>query len=254
MTGRRALAWGAAAAAAWVLLAAISASLSPVARRPLLDGTITGAEYRWVDPPPELEPTNVPPSGAGFEIGFDGGESEADVVFTPDNQVTLVATTGMLADPRARTLRLDVTPEASPSAGALPAGLAPFGNAIRIEAETTPGGAVERFDSPMTLVLVYPATPNLHATEHEILWSADDGATWTRLDTTDSPGAQQAQAEIEAPGTVVVAGIPSAPPEPGGTGETGGTRDALSTVLLVVAGGSLLIGIGLLVRARGRED
>ena len=250
MTGRRALAWGVAAAAAWIILAAIAASLSPLARRPLLDGFITGAEYRWVVPPPELEATNLPPSGAGFELALSDGESEADVVITPDNQVTLVATTGMVADPRARTLRLDATPEAPSASETLPGELEPFGNVIRIDAETTPGGAVEGFDQTMTVVLVYPATPNLHATEHEMLWSAD-GETWTRLETTDSPGAQQVQAEIDAPGYVVAAGIPTAPPAPS---DRGGTQNALSTILLVVAGGSLLIGIGLLVRARGRDD
>jgi hypothetical protein len=100
----------------------------------------------------------------------------------------------------------------------------------------------------MTVVLVYPATPNLHATEHELLWSAD-GATWTPLDTTDSLGAQQAQGEIDAPGFVVVSGVPIAAPSPGGTDDAGATNP-LSTILLIVAGSSLLIGVGFLVRAR----
>jgi hypothetical protein len=248
MTRRRALAWGAVAAASWIALAAMSASLSPVARRPLLDGLVTGVDYRWVDPPAALAPTNVPPSGAEFDLRFRGGASEADVVFTPDNQVTLVAPESMVTDDRARTLRLAVTPDAPSSVAPLPGDLEPFGNVIRIEATITPGGNVERFDAAMTVVLVYPATPNLHATEHELLWSAD-GTAWTPLDTTDSIGAQQAQGEIDAPGFVVVGGVPTAAPSGDGA-EGPGAANPLSTILLIVAGSSLLIGIGLLVRAR----
>ena len=248
MTRRRALVWGAVAAASWISLAAVSASLSPLARRPLLDGLVTGVDYRWADPPAALAPTNVPPSGAEFDLGFRGGTSEADVVFTPDNQVTIVAPEGVVTDDRARTLRLALTPGAPSSVGPLPGELEPFGNVVRIEATITPGDDVQRFDAPMTVVLVYPATPNLHATEHELLWSAD-GATWTPLDTTDSLGAQQAQGEIDAPGFVVVSGVPIAAPSPGGT-ESADATNRLSTILLIVAGSSLLIGIGFLVRAR----
>jgi hypothetical protein len=213
----------------------------------LLDGRVPGVDYRWADPPPELAPTNQPPSAAEFELGFRDGMSEPDVVFTPDNQVTIVASTGVVEDRRARSLRIAISPKAPSTVAPLPGELEPFGNVVEIRASTAPGGDVERFDLPMTIVLVYPATPNLHATEHEVLWSAD-GTSWTRLETTDSIGAQQAQAEIEAPGFVVVGGVPTPLPSPGGGAD--GTRNTLSTVLLVVAGASLLIGIGLLLRAR----
>jgi len=248
MTAVRALAWGLVAAIAWVTLAALSGAWSPLAGRPLLDGLIPGAAYRWVEPPPELAADNEPPAADGFEIVFRDGESEADVVFTADNQVTLVTPQGVVRDSEARTLRIGVTPRAPSSLGALPGELEPFGNAVHLEAATTPGGPVATFDQPVTAVLVYPATPNLHATSHEILWSVD-GSAWAPLGTTDAPLQQQAQAEIAQPGFLVVAGIPTAAPSPG-DGSDGGTRATLSTILLVVAGASLLIGIGLLLRAR----
>ncbi len=249
MTRRRALMWGAVAAASWIALAAVSASLSPLARRPLLDGLVTGVDYRWADPPTALAPTNVPPSGAEFDLGFRAGASEPDVVFTPDNQVTVVAPGGVVVDDQARTLRFAITPDAPSSVAPLPEDLEPFGNVIEIAAAVRPGGDVHTFDAPMTVVLVYPATPNLHATDHELLWSPD-GTIWTRLDTTDSVGAQQAQGEIDGPGFVVVAGVPTAAPPPGDDGSDGDSTNPLPTVLLIVAGGSLLIGIGLLARAR----
>jgi hypothetical protein len=103
----------------------------------------------------------------------------------------------------------------------------------------------------LTVILVYPATANLHATDHELLWSPD-GERWTSLETTDSTAQQQAQATIDAPGFLVVGGVPIAAPS--GTGDDDGSRNTLSTILLIGAGASLLIGIGLLIRARGAGD
>ncbi len=96
---------------------------------------------------------------------------------------------------------------------------------------------------------MYPATPNLHATEHELLTSPD-GQGWTSLRTEDAPAQQQAQAEIATSGLVVVGGVPVqiAPSTPSDSG-----ANRLSNVLLVIAAASLLIGIGLLLRARGTE-
>jgi hypothetical protein len=251
MTQRRAVAWGLAAAASWIALAAVSGAWSPLARQPLLDGLIPGAAYRWVEPPPELAAANQPPSDGRFELGFRAGESEADVVFTPDDQVTVVVPQGAVADGTARRLVISLEPTAPSAVAPLPGELEPFGNVVRLEATVEPGGPVEAFDAPLTAVLVYPATPNLHATQHELMWSPD-GETWSRLDTTDSVAQQQAQAEVEAPGLLVVGGVPSA--SPGSSGDaTDGRTNTLSTILLVLAGASLLIGIALLVRGRGAE-
>ena len=251
--GRRALAWGLAAAAAWVALAAVSGAWSPLARRPLLDGLIPGAAYRWVVPPPELADANVPPSAGEFTLPLRAGSSLADVVFTDDNQVTVVAPSDAVRDPDAKEVRLVVTPEDPASFGDLPGELAAFGNVYRIEATLEPSGEpLDAFDDPLTVILVYPATPNLHATEHELLTSPD-GRGWTSLRTEDAPAQQQAQAEIATPGLVVIGGVPVqvAPSTPVDGGDSGANR--LSNVLLVIAAASLLIGIGLLLRARGSE-
>lgn len=249
MTSRRTLAWGLVAVTAWGALAAISGAWSPLARRPLLDGLIPGAAYRWVEPPPELAPENEAPRPGSFEIGFRGRRSEPDVVFTPDDQTTLIAPEGLVVDADARALLLEVTPLAPSGFAPLPGELEPFGNVVRIDATVEPGGAVRAFDEPATAILVYPATPDLHATSHVLLWSAD-GGSWTELDTMDSVAQQQAEAAIDGPGLLVVGGVPSPIPVPP---PVEGSNDTLSTILLVVAGASLLIGIGLLVRARGAE-
>src|SRR5688500_600567 len=110
MTRRRALAWGAVAATSWIALAAISARLSPLARRPLLGGRVTGVDFRWVDAPAALVPTDVLPIGAEFDPGVRGGASEADVVLTHDNQGPPGEPGAMVTDVRAGTRRLAVTP------------------------------------------------------------------------------------------------------------------------------------------------
>lgn len=249
---RHIVAWGALAAVAWVALAAWSGAMSPMARRPLLDGLIPGAVYRWAAPPEDLAATNVPPSAGTMTLVLERGETAADVFFTADNQLTLVAPAGVVAGEDLEEVRIEVTPEDPASFAPLPGELAAFGNVYRIEA--TAGGRgddITSFDRPLTAILVYPATPNLHATEHEIRWSSD-GTSWEQLDTQDAPAQQQATAELPGSGLVVVAGVPQqvvpSTPDDGGTG-----RNALSTALLVIAGASLLIGIGLLVRARGQD-
>ena len=63
------------------------------------------------------------------------------------------------------------------------------------------------------MILVYPATSTLHANTHEMLFSRD-GESWEALETTDSPGQQQAEAEVPGLGYVVIAGVPAAVAEP----------------------------------------
>jgi hypothetical protein len=246
-TARRTLAWGLVAALAWVGLAAVSGGLSPLARRPLLDGLIPGAAYRWVAPPPELVADNLPPSAGEFLLELEDGTSVRNVFFTADNQVTFVTSEGVAEHRRQDAVRLTVTPEDPAAFPSPPGDLVAFGNAVRIDATWEPSGdPLEAFSAPLDTILVYPATPELHATEHELLWSAD-GDTWERLDTTDSIAQQQVQAGIPGPGVVLAAGVPA--PLPTAPTEDGGGRTTLSTVLLVVAGVCLLLGIGILVRA-----
>jgi hypothetical protein len=248
-TTRRTLAWGLVAALAWVGLAAVSGGLSPLARRPLLDGLIPGAAYRWVAPPPELAADNQPPSAGEFELEVREGRTLSNVFFTADNQVTLLASEGVGEGRRHDGLRLTVTPEDPATFPDPPGELVPFGNAVRLEAAWAPSGqAVEGFATPLTTILVYPATPNLHATEHDLLWSPD-GSAWETLETIDSIAQQQVQADVPGPGVVLVAGVPAPLPSPP-SGDDAGGRQALSTVLVVFAGVSLLLGIGILVRAR----
>lgn len=250
---RPAVAWGLVVVAVYAALAAWSGHLSPLARRPLLDGLVPGAAYRWVTPPPDLTSTNVPPSPGDFELKLGGQGSLPDVLVTQDNQVTIVAEREAVESrPGQTAARLRVDPVDPATLAPPPGELVPFGNAYRIRASYEPSGdAVARFRSPPTLILVYPATPNLHSTDHVVLFS-NDGSGWNELDTKDALAQQQAEVRVDEPGHVMVAAVPAAIPSPPATQSTEQPR-TLSTVLFVAAGCSLLIGIGLLLRGRRAE-
>lgn len=249
---RRGLISGLVVVAIYAAMAAWSGSLSPLARGPLLDG-LAPVNYRWVSPPPELESTNQRPSAGRFDLPLREGGVGTQVLFTSDSQVTVVIDEGSIGPaPNQRSVELVVAP-VDPTALAPPGGeLAFFGNAYRVGATYRPSGDRARdFDRPIQAILVYPATSTLHANTHELLYS-HDGETWEPLETTDSPGQQQAEAKVPGPGYVVVAGVP-APPSPSSSGATtdgaSGTPP-LAVALLVGAGVVLVIGLGLLIRGR----
>jgi hypothetical protein len=231
---------------AWAGLASWSGAWSPLARRPLLDGLVPAAAYRWVEPPAELAAGNRPPAGGTFRVPIRDGTTRAEVVVTDDGQVTLIAREGVVRGaPDARALELTITPLGPSTLAPLPGELVAFGNAYRVEAGLAPSGApLERFAERLDVILLYPATADLHATAHEILWSAD-GRAWARLATMDAPAQQQAQASLERPGIVVVGGTPA----PIVAASPGASR--LAIALLVAAGCLLLVGLGFLLRARG---
>jgi hypothetical protein len=150
--------------------------------------------------------------------------------------------------PKQRSVELLVEP-VDPAELAPPGGdLASFGNAYRFGATYLPSGdPIRDLDRPIQVILVYPATSTLHATTHEMLFSRD-GESWESLETTDSPGQQQAEAQVPGLGYVMIAGVPASPSPSGGSGGT----PPLAVALLVAAGVVFLIGIGLLIRGRAR--
>jgi hypothetical protein len=247
--GRRALLAGIVVIGVYAALAVWSAHLSPLARGPLLDG-LAPTSYRWVDPPPDLASTNQEPSSGEFPLTLGPKGVEGSVVFTSDNQVTVIVATGSIAARKNQEkVVLAVTPLDPATMPPPPDGLTVFGNAYEIGGTYRPSGdAVRNADitDPFDVVLTYPATTTLYATIHELLYSAG-GVDWKRIDSSDSPGSQQAEGNVPSVGTVLVAGeVTTASHAP--TGATGDGSTA--TVLLVAAGCVLLLGIALLIRSR----
>jgi hypothetical protein len=248
---RRRVVGAVAMALVYVGLAAFSAWLSPLARRPVLDGLAPVAPYRWVSPPPELADGNQPPAEGSFEIRLSAEGSEPGVFITTDNQVTVVVDRGAFPSREEdRTVRLTVTPLDPATLGPLPDGLTAFGNALELRAGYEPSGRpIRQVDRSIRFIAVYPTTQTLHATTHELLRS-DDGQTWTALPSQDAPGIQQVEASVDRPGYLLVAG--ELTPNPVTTTPAGGT-DPVVVVVLVASAAAMLIGAAFLVRGRGAK-
>jgi hypothetical protein len=229
--------------------AALSGHLSPLAKGPLLDGIGPPQAYRWVNPPPDLAATDQPPSSGVFHVPLDPNGSRPEVFVTSDNQITIVVPQGAFPKKAGQIeIVLKVTPLDPATLASPGAHVTIFGNAYRLQATYQPSGDRVELKLPLDAILLYPVTPNLHASVHK-LYTSPDGKTWTAQEGSDSLAQQQAEGPMPALGYVMVAGEPGASTvtPAGGSGGSGST----AIVLIVLAACVGLIGLGLIVRGRG---
>jgi hypothetical protein len=250
--GRRgALAAGLGISVAYLALAALSGHLSPLARLPLLDGIGPVAPYRWVAPPPELAADNVAPVSGSFDIDLSDRGSRPGVFTTDDAQATLILTAGTFPAAAGQDrVHLTVTPLDPTTVGAPTEPLQIVGNVYRVAATYEPGGDRARtIRSPLEVILIYPLTPNAHATSHTVV-SSRDGRTWRSSDGSDSPAIQQTEGPVDTLGYVAAAGdLTPSSTAPSPT-VTGGGDSTLGIALIVVGVCAALVGLGLLLRGR----
>jgi hypothetical protein len=248
---RRILAAGAMAVVIYTAFAGLSGHLSPLARGPLLDGIGPPQAYRWVNPPPDLAPTNQQPSSGVFHVPLDANGSRPEVFVTSDNQVTVVVPAKAF-DLKAGQIEvtISVTPLDPAKLSSPGKTLTIFGNAYRLKAAYQPSGAAVSLASPLDLVLLYPVTTNLHAATHQ-LYTTPDGKTWTKQEGSDSLAQQQAEGPMPSLGDVLVAGEAGASTVTPASTSSGGSKSSTSIVLIVVAACIGLMGLGLIVRGRG---
>jgi hypothetical protein len=223
---------------AYVASAALSGHLSPLARRPLLDGLVPPTPYRWVEPPPELAGTNLAPNRQDFVVRLGADGSRTEVLTTDDAQVTLLLPRGSFASsPGQDSIRVRVEPRAA-SAVDSPAEPGPIlGNVYLLEATYRPSGEAAALAADSRVVLVYPQVANDHG-GHVVVVSAD-GVTWSSRDTNDLPSIQQADAELDTLGYVAVVSTNVSPTEsPGAQADRGGGNAA---VIAIVAGLIVLV-------------
>ena len=238
----RALGAGVAIALVYAATALLSGHLSPLARRPLLDGFAPPTAYRWVEPPPELEATNQEPTPGRFEAKLGNAGSETSVFTTGDAQVTLIFPEGSFASAEGQR-SVKVTVEPLPSSIAHPDDpLTVVGNVYLVEATYEPSGDDAALASVATVVLVYPLLANDHGS-HSVIWSRS-GNTWRALDTDDLPSIQQAGADIVELGYLSVAGQPPSPTAGAATADGG----SVATIAIVAGLIVLAVVAGLLLR------
>ena len=257
--GRRssavALASGLASSRSTRRLAAWSGTLSPTRARPLLDGLGPAANYRWVSPPPELASTNQPPSAGGSTCRSTPAGSAPRWCSRPTARSPWSCDGDRSARPKdsdpssSRSTRSTRPTSPRPGANWRPSAT-PTVSARRTDPRAT--GSSE-LDGPIDVILVYPATADLHASEHEVLWSAN-GRAWEPLETTDSAGAAAGGGPGARHGLRARRGraVAFARADDPGAATGAGGASTVAVALLVSAGVVLLIGIGLLIRGRSR--
>lgn len=246
-TRARALGAGVAVTVVYAASALLSGHLSPLARRPLLDGLAPPTAYRWVEPPPELAATNKQPTPLTLRIELKNKGSATAVPTTGDAQVTLILPEGAFASTEGQR-SVDVTIEpVGPSTLSPPdAPLHIIGNVYALGATYAPSGTKAKLQVLSTVVLVYPLLANDHGA-HTVLWSRN-GTMWEPLKTDDLPSIQQAGGDLTDLGYVAVAGRPASPTA-GGSSGVGSTA-----TIAVVAGLVVLAAVAayLLRRRAGR--
>jgi hypothetical protein len=243
----RAALLGLAAGLAYITSAVLSAHLSPLARRPLLDGFAPPPPYRWAKPPPNLASINKPPLPGRYTVRLGGPTGGEGLFATRDSQASILLVGGSIAPPPgAQTVELTLRPKAPPAAASLPPGLSITGNVYTIGATVEPGGrGITKLAKGAVVTLVYPTLAGAHQ-EHRILASTD-GKRFTGLPSTDSPVLQQITAHTTSFGSFAV-GVRNA--GSGSPGPTQGSRFPLTAVVIAVAAVAALIIGWLRWRAR----
>jgi hypothetical protein len=138
--------------------------------------------YRWVKPPPHLKATNVAPSSLRVA-------SASGSVATGDGQAVVTLPAGVVGP-------VAITPLDPASLGEVQGGLAPAGNAYRIE--------VPAFAGEGSVVLVAPYAPQA------LLFSAD-GRGWRAVEGARVVGTDGYGSRLVGAGYYLVGGVPQTP-------------------------------------------
>lgn len=256
MTSRttRTFATGIAIAALYVTSAWFSGQLSPLARRPLLDGLAPPTPYRWVDPPPELASTNLAPAPGTFRVELGNRGSVTAVLTTTDAQVTLILPKGSFTPAeRERAVEVSIEPLAASAIDPPSPPLDIVGNVYRLEAAYIPSEDSAELAAQARVVLTYPFSTGAHP--GQTIVHSTDGASWTATDTNDLPSIQQADAPIDGFGYVAVARDTTATSGPEVTDDASSpvTTIAISLGLVVLAVAAAVMLWGPSIR-RGRKS
>jgi hypothetical protein len=238
---RRTALAGLAVAAVYAALAAWSGHLSPLARRPLLDGLVPPAPYRWVEPPPELAAENVAPARQRFDVPLTETGSETAVLTTDDAQLTVILAEGSFAaEDGQRSVEVRVEPLGASSVSAPEPPTQIVGNVYLVEATYRPSGDPAPLRIETRVVLVYPLRLNDHA-GHEVLVSRR-GSEWRAVETNDLRSIQQVDGAVRTLGHLAVGGLPvsaTASPSPGSEGDGG-----MSVAAFVIVAALVVLTVG----------
>ena len=217
---RPAAGWVVAASGLVVVLAylvgtGLGGRLSPLARRPLLDGLAPPPPYHWVKPPPELASGNQPPSAATGTVPLSSSGTRVTAISTADGQANLLMEANAIAPaPGQRSVEVRIQPIDPAKLAPAPPDLALAGNAYLVRFTYQPSGnQVTALAGKATISLIFPLLPIpvTSSFDYTVLASAD-GRAWTKQTSTAVPGSHQVGSPLPAPGYVIAA-VPPAPAE-----------------------------------------
>jgi hypothetical protein len=244
----RALGWGLVILTLYVVGALVSGHMSPLARRPLLDGFIPPAPYRWVRPPPELASSNLPPVSGNTRVPIGPQGSEAGFFATDDAQVTLtVPEDAFPARPGSEAVQITIEPVDPTSVGTPSGRLSVVGNVYLVRATYEPtGDPVGRLTASIVAIITYPSLSN-DLGAHPLVASSD-GRRWKRLKTFDQHATRQVSGRLRSLGYVAVASTSLSSTGPGaarpGQGSLGLSILAVLIGLALLFAGVFLVGRG----------
>jgi len=216
---------GAALAAVYLTVVAVTMVVTDHPVRPLLDGLTPPPPYRWVNPPPGYG-TNVKPKADEVSVALAEGGSVPDGPTGVNGQVTLNLPQGAIPARAGDTaVKIAFVPLDAARLGPLPPRLIPDGNAYEIRMSYRPSGtAVTSLAVPGNVVLATPEPASV------LVFSAD-GRHWETMEKTVRVGGPDSVGATFRRAGHYVAAIP------GVARPTGGSQDWL------VTGRKVLIGI-----------
>ncbi len=212
---RLAVAAGLLAVVAYLAGAALSGQLSPLAKRPLLDGLAPPPPYRWVTPPPELSAGNKQPVGVLSSVRLGPSGSEVSAISTGDGQANLVLDANAVApSPAQRQVQVAIDPIDPAKLAGAPPNLLLAGNAYQIRLTYLPSRRpVTTLSGRATISLLVPLLPIPVSSPFDTtVLASPDGKGWTRQNSTATPGSHQVASNLGGPGYVIAA-VPPAPPD-----------------------------------------
>jgi hypothetical protein len=237
---RRGVAWGVIAAAGYLVVAWVSFGRGLLPTRPFYDGQAPPQPYRWVSPPPDFAPENIPPEPAAATLEPSGGRYPATTLATADGQAIVSTVEGAFEAPGdAGAVRIDVTPVDPTSVAPPLEGLRFDGNGYEVVAALEGSGEEVELAQPVTVVLRYP----VHATDI-LVWT---GTRWRRLESTVVPTSLQIYATSDTLGVFVAAAREGTEPLP--------QTSRFPTVLVVAGAAAVLSAIlGVVAGLRARNS
>jgi hypothetical protein len=249
MAGRPLAGWvlvasGLLVAFAYLAGTALGGRVSPLTRRPLLDGLAPPPPYHWVKPPPELASGNKPPSGATASVRLGPSGTAVTAISTNDGQANLLLDPNAIAPSAGdQSVRVQIEPVDPGTLAALPNGLAVAGNAYRVRFSYQPSGKpVTAFAGKATISLVFALLPiPVSSPFDNTMLVSPDGKAWTRSQSTATPGTHQVAAPLEKPGYVIAAVPPAAPETAASPNRTPLIAGLVAAAVIVAAAALLLV-------------